>query len=88
MISNGSIPKSLVLRRGQVLIAVPDVEEGEEVTRYFVEGGDYDESLIDDAVADARSLAGAWSDLDIDEMEAALDRIRHQSSPSAPLEDL
>jgi uncharacterized protein (DUF433 family) len=32
----------------------------------------------------ALSLAGAWSDLDFDEMLDALDRIRHESKPTPP----
>lgn len=32
----------------------------------------------------ALALAGAWSDLNWDEMEADLDRIRHQTPPSPP----
>jgi hypothetical protein len=86
MATNESTPSSLVVRRGQVLVAVPDLEEGEEVTRYFIEGDQHDTSLVDEAIADARSLAGAWSDLDWDEMEAELDRIRHESKPT-PLID-
>lgn len=34
----------------------------------------------------ALDLAGAWSDLDGDEMERALDRIRHASPPTPPVE--
>jgi uncharacterized protein (DUF433 family) len=34
----------------------------------------------------ALSLAGAWSDLDFDEMIDALDRIRHESKPTPPID--
>ena len=33
-------------------------------------------------------LAGAWSDLDWDEAEKELDRIRHESNPTPPITDL
>ena len=38
------------------------------------------------SVRDALALAGAWSDLKDDEFEA-LDRIRHESKPSLPIEE-
>jgi hypothetical protein len=41
-----------------------------------------------DVIADARSLAGAWSDLDWDETIAALDRIRHESKPTPPIDEI
>ena len=37
------------------------------------------------AMQQALSLAGSWDDLDWDEMEAALDRIRHDSPPTPPI---
>jgi hypothetical protein len=77
----------LRVRRDQPLIAIPLVEDGEDVTYYFV-----DEQTADDFVAqrgtDARSLAGAWSDLDWEETVEALDRIRHESKPTPPIDDL
>lgn len=39
-----------------------------------------------DVTADALDLVGAWSDLDIDEMADALDRIRHESKPTPPID--
>jgi DNA mismatch repair protein MutH len=38
------------------------------------------------AVQDALALAGAWKDLPADQMEEELDRIRHSSKPTPPLE--
>jgi hypothetical protein len=77
----------LRVRRDQPLIAIPVIEDGEEVTYYFV-----DEKTAGDFMAqrgmDARSLAGAWSDLDWEETVEALDRIRHESKPTPPIEDL
>jgi hypothetical protein len=36
------------------------------------------------AIEETLALAGSWSDLDWDEMEQALDRIRHESKPTPP----
>jgi uncharacterized protein (DUF433 family) len=38
------------------------------------------------SVKDALALAGAWADLPSDRMEEELDRIRHESTPTAPIE--
>jgi hypothetical protein len=38
------------------------------------------------SVRDALALGGAWSDLQGDDEFAALDRIRHQSKPSEPID--
>ena len=38
------------------------------------------------AVKEAFALAGAWKDLPSDQMEEELDRIRHQSKPTPPIE--
>jgi hypothetical protein len=38
------------------------------------------------AVKEALALAGAWKDLPSDQMEEELDRIRHRSKPTPPLE--
>jgi len=35
--------------------------------------------------ADARSLAGAWADLDWEEAIDALDHIRHDNEPTPPI---
>ena len=42
--------------------------------------------LTDEEIADALNLAGAWSDLDWKEMAEKLDRIRHASRPTPPVE--
>ncbi len=38
------------------------------------------------AIKETLALAGAWKDLPSDRMEEELDRIRHSSKPTAPLE--
>lgn len=75
---------SLVVERGQGLIGVPLKENGQEVTRYFVDEGDA--ATSESATRDALSVIGAWSDLDWDEMVETLDRIRHASRPTPPID--
>ena len=70
----------------QPLIGIPFEENGQEVIRYFSEETQADQAVSKDATQQALDLAGAWSDLDWDEMERALDRIRHESTPTPPIE--
>ena len=78
--------QSLVVESDQSLIAIPLVEDGREVVHYFVEVETADRTDLPDTVRDALSLAGAWSDLDWEETVEALDRIRHESRPTPPIE--
>jgi hypothetical protein len=81
-------PKSFPVEDDHPLIGVFANENGKDITRYF----SYEEAA--DAAANGSSLVaalgviGAWSDLDWDEMEAALDRIRHESQPTPPIDEL
>jgi hypothetical protein len=70
---------SFTLTQNQPLIGIPFEENGQEVVRYFSEEAQADQAVSKDATQQALDLAGAWSDLDWDEMERALDRIRHES---------
>ena len=67
------------------LIGVMTEEQGIEVVRYFTTEQDADRVLVEDTTQAALALAGAWSDLAWDELEQALDRIRHESQPTPPL---
>lgn len=78
----------LSARIDQPLIAVIFEEGGQEVVRYFTDESEVDAALPQDAIQRALSLAGAWSDLDWEEAEEELDRIRHQSQPTPPITDL
>jgi hypothetical protein len=78
---------SLRVGRDQPLIAIPVVEDDEEVTYYFVDEQAAEEFMLQQGI-DARALAGAWSDLDWEESVEALDRIRHESKPTPQLDDL
>lgn len=73
---------------GATLIGLPIPDEnGNETFQYFTDE-DAAEAAVRPFIGDgARALAGAWSDLDWDEMERDLDRIRHQSVPTPPIEE-
>lgn len=76
---------SLLVRSNQPLIGVILEEHGQEVVRYFAEEAEADAAIPRGATQDALAVAGAWSDLNWDDMEKALDRIRHESPPSPPI---
>jgi hypothetical protein len=80
--------RSFIVGADQPLIGVLDEEDGREVVRYFTDEATADEAFGQDSVKRALGLAGAWSDLDWDEMESALDRIRHESKPTPPIDEL
>ena len=79
------ITSSLVLHDNDPLIGIFFEEDGREVVRYFASEEEAERALSEESTSDALSLIGAWKDLDWDEMEKALDRIRHESPPSPPL---
>jgi hypothetical protein len=70
---------------GQPLIGVIAEEQGQEVVRYFTEEQEADKMMLPSITEEALALAGAWSDLEWDELEKALDSIRHESRPTPPL---
>jgi hypothetical protein len=72
----------------QPLIGLVFIEDGQEVVRYFADEAAADAAALPESVHVALSLAGAWGDLDWNEAEAALDRIRHESQPTPPIENL
>jgi DNA/RNA-binding domain of Phe-tRNA-synthetase-like protein len=70
---------------GQPLIGVIAEEQGHEVVHYFTEEQEADRVMVQNTTEDALALAGVWSDLEWDELEKALDSIRHESHPTPPL---
>jgi hypothetical protein len=73
------------------LIGIPTMEGSEEVVHYFNSFEEADKFLAGDpeAIPQALALAGAWADLDEEDgpdMLDELDRMRHASPPSPPLE--
>jgi hypothetical protein len=77
---------SLTLSGNQPLIGIPFEENGQGVVRYFSEETQADTAISEDATQTVLDLAGAWSDLSWEETERALDRIRHESTPTPPLD--
>lgn len=77
--------QGLLAQSNQPLIGIPFEEKGHEVVRYFTKEEEADSAVADQEVQDALSLAGAWRELDWDEMVEALDRIRHESNPTPPI---
>jgi hypothetical protein len=71
---------------GQPLIGVLVEENGKEVAQYFVGDIPAGSPLSERAIPVALDLAGAWSDLDWEEVAEALNRIRHDSVPTPPIE--
>jgi hypothetical protein len=76
----------LTVHRGQALVGVLIEEDGREIVRYFAGDLPAEPQETDRVITAALSLAGAWSDLDWQEMADALDRIRHESRPTPPIE--
>lgn len=71
----------------QPLIGIPIEENGHQVVLYFT-----DEKAADAGLAkrrkhkDGRHLAGVWKDLNWEQAADELDRIRHESSPTPPID--
>jgi hypothetical protein len=81
----------LTTRKSQPLIGIPTVEGAEEVVRSFASEEEADRAMARDrsSVEQALSLIGAWKHLDDEDgpdMLDELDRIRHESTPTPPLE--
>jgi len=76
----------LLVQSNQPLIGIPFEENGQEVVRYFTDEEAADAAVSQSATQAALSVIGAWSDLDWDGMVEALDRIRHESKPTPPIE--
>ena len=72
----------------QPLIGVIIEEQGQETVRYFTDEDAADAALPDTTTQDALNAIGAFSDLDWEQMEDALDRIRHESPPTPPITSL
>jgi len=69
----------LTVRRDQMLFAIPVEDEGVEETIFTTED-------IQATSGDPIKLAGAWSHLNWDEVQAFFDRLDRESVPSAPLQ--
>ncbi len=81
-----SLTTGFVLEDAQVLIAVPDTVQGRDVTRYFFSEEAADQARLPIVTQAALRVIGTWRDFDWEEMEEALDRIRHESVPTPPID--
>ena len=80
----------LSTHEGQPLMGIPMTDGRHEVVRYFTSDEEADRALSEDKanIQQALSAIGAWAHLDEDgpDMLEELDRIRHESVPTPPLE--
>jgi hypothetical protein len=67
------------------LIGIPTSDEGVE---YFTAERDAESAVTSDSANLALELLGAWSDLDWDAAVEQFDRIRHESRPTPPLDEI
>lgn len=81
MVQHALLGTELIVRKGQALRTVPDVENGEPILRVFVTDERTTEERAE-VLQKALDAFGAWSDLDADEVLDNLDRLRHESEPT------
>lgn len=75
----------LTTQSNQPLIGIFLKQNDHDVVQYFTEEGQADSANSERAVQRALGLAGSWSDLDWEEVERELHRIRHESQPTPPI---
>lgn len=78
--------RSFATRPSQPLIGVLVEEDGQELVRYFTEEAAADAATTDDVTRAALAAIGSCSDLDWDAWADELDRIRHDSQPTPPID--
>jgi hypothetical protein len=76
----------LTVQRDAPLIGVPSSHDDELTVTYYADEAAADAAITEDVVRNALALAGAWADVPWEELEAGLDRIRHESEPTPPFE--
>jgi hypothetical protein len=79
-------PQGFSARRDQPLIGVVVPDGDREIVRYFTDEAEADEALSQSGIAQALSLAGAWKDIDSTEALDELERLRHESRPTPPID--
>ena len=70
------------------LAAVLIEENGRTETRYFIDDLEADALPRDEDTVSPIKLAGIWDDLDAEDMLDTLDRARHASRPTPPIDDI
>jgi hypothetical protein len=83
MASNGNrVATELIVRKGQRIVQVPDEENGEPITRVFVVDKNQPRRHVhDETLRSATSTIEPMTDLEWEEAEAELDRIRREGQP-------
>jgi len=79
-----NVNQGLVAFPGDPLIGIPVIEHGQQVVHYFTSEVEADAFAA--SRRNGRDLAGIWADMDWEETEAALDRIRHSVPPTPPID--
>jgi len=76
-----------LIHMSEPLIVVP---VGDDQARYFTSEEELRASIGQDTIQRGLELAGAWGNLGMseDEMFEALDKIRHESTPTPPIDSL
>ena len=78
---------SILARSDQPLIGIITEQDGQEMVHYFADEQAADAAAGKDNVRKALELIGAWRNLmDWEDVERDLDRIRHESEPTPPVE--
>lgn len=77
--------RSITAHSSEPLVAVFVEEDGAELVRYFPES-EAEATLSEDVVRAALAAIGSCSDLDWDSWADELDRLRHESPPTPPIE--
>lgn len=77
---------ALLVRDDEPLVGIVIRQDGQDFVRYFVEDNERDEQSTPASIQTARGLLGAWKDIDADEALDELDRIRHESEPTPPID--
>ena len=78
----------LIVGGKTMLFGVPVDENGHEAVRFFVEETDAPVDVDDEEIQQALSVIGAWRDLDWEQALDELDRIRHESRPTPPIDHI
>lgn len=78
-------PQVLTLRLGQPLASIIVEENGEKVVKYFAADGPRPVPG-EETLRAALAAIGSSSDIDWEEWAEELDRIRHESKPTPPIE--
>ncbi len=76
-----------VARADQPLIAVPLGEDNGEVG-YFTDEREADAAAAATTLERALAVIGAWEEIDSPDALDQLDRIRHESPPTPPIDNL